>query len=277
MLIYSIETGNFKLDGGAIFGIVPKSIWQKFYFSDENNLCNLSMRSLLIINEKKIILIDCGIGEKLPKEFAKHYFLNGKESLVSSLQKHEIKPEDITDVILTHLHFDHCGGATVFNTKTSCFEPQFKNAKYYVSKSQWESAINPIYIEASSFIKDNFMPIAESGKLSLIEREQYFTDEIKLTLYNGHTSGLMIPEIDYKGQKIIFVGDLIPIAQMVHIPFISAFDLRPIKSAEEKDIFLAKALENHYILFFQHDINIKLAKISKENNKYKPLIVENKF
>ncbi|MCK5170153.1 MAG: MBL fold metallo-hydrolase, partial [Bacteroidales bacterium] len=193
MKFYSIETGNFKLDGGAMFGVVPKVIWNKIYPSDENNLINLSMRCLLIVDGDRKILIDNGIGDKQKEKFFSNYCLNGDDSLVKSLAKFGFSPDDITDMILTHLHFDHCGGSVKYNSDKTKLELTFKNAEYWISKIQWKNAVQPNNREKASFLKENILPIEESGHLKLIEKEEEIYPGIKLKIFNGHSNGQMIP------------------------------------------------------------------------------------
>jgi glyoxylase-like metal-dependent hydrolase (beta-lactamase superfamily II) len=253
MQLFKIETGNLKLDGGAMFGVVPKSIWQKSYPADENNLCNWAMRCLLVVDGERKILIDNGIGDKQDEKFLKHYYLNGEATLENSLATLGYSPNDITDMFLTHLHFDHCGGS-IKKAGENEFEPAFKNATYWISKPQWEWATNPNRREKASFLKENIFPIQESGQLKIIEGETEIYPGFKVKIFNGHTDGQMIPHISYKGKTIVFMADLLPSAAHVPLPYIMAYDTRPLITLQDKERFFEEALKNDYILFFEHDL-----------------------
>ncbi len=254
MKLYPIETGNLKLDGGAMFGVVPKVMWQKAYPADENNLCNWSMRCLLVVDGERKILIDNGIGNKQDEKWLKHYYLNGNDTLEASLAKVGEMPENITDVILTHMHFDHCGGSVKWNENNTGFELAFPNATYWTSKKQYDWAVNPNRREKASFLKENISPIKESGKLKLIEDEGEFIPNITLKLYNGHTDGQVIPHININGKTVVFMADLLPATAHIPMPWIMAYDTRPLMTLKDKERFFSDALENNYILFFEHDI-----------------------
>ncbi len=254
MKLYPIETGNLKLDGGAMFGVVPKVMWQKAYPADENNLCNWSMRCLLVVDGDRKILIDNGIGNKQDEKWLKHYYLNGDDTLENSLQKVETSPEDITDVILTHMHFDHCGGSVKWNDDQTGYELAFPNATYWTSRKQYEWATNPNRREKASFLKENIAPIEESGKLKLIDEEGEFIPNIEFKLYNGHTDGQLIPHINVLGRTVVFMADLLPATAHIPMPWIMAYDTRPLLTLKDKERFFSEAIENNYILFFEHDI-----------------------
>ncbi len=256
MRIYKIETGNFKLDGGAMFGVVPKSMWNKVYPADENNLCNLAMRCMLIETEDRKILIDTGIGNKQSDKFFSYYYLNGDGSLEKSLQSLTIKPEEITDVILTHLHFDHCGGA-VKTTEDGKPVLTFPNADYWISQQQWEWAMNPNQREKASFLPENYELLKAKGKLRFVSKEGLFTEKIYLRFYHGHSHGLIVPYIQYKGHTLVFMADLIPTAAHIPESWVCGFDIEPLLSMEESKKFLTEALNHQYILFFEHDIDIE--------------------
>jgi glyoxylase-like metal-dependent hydrolase (beta-lactamase superfamily II) len=253
MELYALDSGNYMLDGGAIFGVVPKSLWSKVYPADENNLCNLSLRCLLIIDGAKRILIDSGIGDKQDERFLSYYYLNGSSGLQASLFKLGLTADDITDVILTHLHFDHCGGVTSIDTMGS-FNPVFKNANIWVGKDQWKTAHAPNLREKASFLKENLTSISESGKLKLIGRNENHFNNISLKQFDGHTIGQLVPIINYNGRIIVFSADMIPF--MAHIPlaWVCGYDTQPILSMNEKETFLKEAVWNNYTLFFEHDI-----------------------
>ncbi len=256
MKLYKIETGNFKLDGGAMFGVIPKSIWNKVYPADENNLCNFSMRCLLVETEDRKILIDTGIGSKQSEKFFSYYYLNGDDSLESSLRSLHIEPEEITDVLLTHLHFDHCGGA-VKQDSNGKYLLTFNNAIYWVSQQQWQWAMMPNQREKASFLKENFEPIEKEGKLRFIFKEGPFARNINIRLYNGHTQGLIVPFIQFNSYTLVYITDLIPTTAHIPASWVCGFDIQPLISMEERNKFLTEALSNNYILVFEHDINIE--------------------
>ena len=254
MKLYPIETGNLKLDGGAMFGVVPKVMWQKAYPADENNLCNWAMRCLLVVDGERKILIDNGIGNKQDEKWLKHYYLNGNDTLEASLAKVDVTPEDITDVVLTHMHFDHCGGSVKWNDDNTGYELAFPNATYWTSKKQYDWATNPNRREKASFLKENIGPIEASGKLKLIEDEGEFIPNIKFKLYNGHTDGQVIPHINVDGKTVVFMADLLPATAHIPMPWIMAYDTRPLLTLKDKERFFKEAVENNYILFFEHDL-----------------------
>jgi len=254
MKIYAIETGNFKLDGGAMFGVVPKVMWNKVYPADDNNLCTWAMRCLLVIDGERKILIDNGIGEKQDHKFLKHYYLSGDDTLEKSLAIHNITFEDITDVVLTHLHFDHCGGSIKYNDKKELV-PTFSNATYHTSKQQWEWANYPNRRERASFLKENIRPIKDSGKLNLFVTDTELFPNFKVKLFNGHTDGQVIPFINVNSRTIVYCADLFPSVAHLPIPFVMAYDTRPLLTLKEREDFFKEAIENDYVLFFEHDIN----------------------
>ena len=278
MKLHSIETGFFKLDGGAMFGVVPKAIWNKTNPADENNLCTWAMRCLLIEEGNRLILVDTGIGDKQDVKFFSHYYLHGDDTLDKSLAKAGFHRDDITDVFLTHLHFDHCGGAIVKNGEK--LEPAFKNAIYWSNQQHWSWAVIPNAREKASFLKENIIPIQESGQLKFIDVVEgvSFTDDIKIRFAYGHTDAMMLPQISYKGQTIVYMADLLPSIGHIPLPYVMAYDMFPIKTLNEKAAFLKEAQENNYILMLEHDsVNecctlemtekgIKLAQTFKLNN-----------
>lgn len=255
MKLYVINTGNLKLDGGAMFGVVPKVMWSKLYPCDENNLCNWSMRCLLIEDGDRKILIDCGIGDKQSEKFFSNYYLNGDDSLEKSLAAMGFTTDDITDVILTHLHFDHCGGAVKWNSEHTDYIPAFRNATYWTSRGQWEWATNPNNREKASFLKENILPIKEKGKLHLIENETEIFPGIRIRLFFGHTEAQVIPMIKYGDKTVVYMADLLPSAAHIPLPYVMSYDTRPLLTLEEKEIFMKEAAQNGYILFLEHDIN----------------------
>lgn len=253
MKLYTINAGYFKLDGGAMFGVVPKSMWQKLNPPDEKNLCNWAMRCLLIEDGNRLILIDNGMGTKQDEKFFGHYYLNGDDSLENSLAKNGFAKEDITDVFLTHLHFDHCGGS--IEKSGDKLLPAFKNATYWSNEKHWQWATNPNDREKASFLKENILPIQESGQLKFIDVEGSIasTENMKIRFVSGHTESMMLPQINYKGKTIVYMADLLPSAAHIPIPYIMAYDTRPLETLQEKKSFLEQAQKNDYVLFFEHD------------------------
>lgn len=252
MKFYVIDTGFFKLDGGAMFGVVPKVIWQKTNPADENNLCTWAMRCLLIEDGNRLILIDTGIGDKQDQAFLKHYYLHGDASLEGSLKKSGFSADDITDVFLTHLHFDHCGGAVRWKSREKkVAEPTFKNAVYWSNASHWKWATEPNAREKASFLKENILPIQESGQLQFVELESF--DGFDIFYANGHTEKMMMPVIRHKGKTIVFAADLLPSVGHIPLPYVMGYDTRPLLTLQEKESFLRKAAEEGYILFLEHD------------------------
>ena len=253
MKLYSINAGYFKLDGGAMFGVVPKSMWHKLNPPDENNLCSWAMRCLLIEDGDRLILVDNGMGNKQDAKFFGHYFLHGEDTLEKSLAKNGFSTDDITDVFLTHLHFDHCGGS--IKREGDKLIPGFKNAIFWSNESHWQWATNPNDREKASFLKENILPIKESGKLKFIDVVDgfSFTENITIRFINGHTEEMMLPQINYKGKTIVYMADLLPSVAHIPIPYIMAYDTRPLQTLQEKKSFLTEAQQNDYILFFEHD------------------------
>jgi glyoxylase-like metal-dependent hydrolase (beta-lactamase superfamily II) len=260
MKLYSINTGFFKLDGGAMFGVVPKSMWNKINPADENNLCSWALRCLLIEDGNRLILVDNGNGTKQDASFFRHYYLHGDDTLEKSLAKHGFSKDDITDVFLTHLHFDHCGGS--IERDGDLLVPAFKNAIYWSNERHWDWAINPNDREKASFLKENISPIEESGKLHFVEvvegingklGETIFSENISVRFVSGHTESMMLPQIKYKEKTIVFMADLLPSAEHIPIPYVMAYDMFPLTTLAEKKSFLQEAVEGNYILFFEHD------------------------
>ncbi|HQK98925.1 MAG TPA: MBL fold metallo-hydrolase [Bacteroidia bacterium] len=253
MKLHTIDTGFFKLDGGAMFGVVPKSMWQKLNATDENNMCTWAMRCLLIEDGNKLILIDNGIGNKQDDKFFGHYFLHGDTNLDQSLKAAGFSKDDITDVFLTHLHFDHCGGSIEWNKDKTGFIPVFKNAHFWSNANHWEWATKPNAREKASFLKENILPIQESGQLKLTEDGAEPFAGVKVKYMNGHTDGMMLPHINYKGKTVVFMADLLPSVGHIPLPYVMAYDTRPLLTLSEKAAFLNEAAEKEYILFFEHD------------------------
>lgn len=273
MKLYSINSGNFKLDGGAMFGVVPKTMWQKLNQPDENNMCNWAMRCLLIENGDKLILIDNGIGNKQDAKFFAHYYLNGNDSLESSLKQNGFSKDDITDVVLTHLHFDHCGGSV--ERVGDSLQTTFKNANYWSNQLHWQWATQPNDREKASFLKENILPIEQSGQLKFVDGiisanhaaqkiqsiatnnlqtiDSTILPSLSYKIVNGHTDAMMLPQIKYKDHTIVFMADLLPSAAHIPIPHVMAYDMFPLTTLQEKKSFLNEAVVNNYVLFFEHD------------------------
>jgi len=267
MRLYTINTGFFKLDGGAMFGVVPKTMWNKLNPADSNNLCTWALRCLLIEDGNKLILIDNGIGNKQDEKFFSHYYLHGDETLDSSLEKHGFHRDDITDVFLTHLHFDHCGGSIIRDGQKLI--PAFKNATYWSNEDHWKWATEPNDREKASFLKENILPIMESGRLRFVGRSSMVDDrhqnsnidhqpsdiinDFSIRFANGHTDSMMLPQISYKEKTIVFMADLLPSVAHIPIPYVMAYDMFPLTTLNEKKSFLNEAVNNNYILFFEHD------------------------
>ena len=264
--LYSIETGNFKLDGGAMFGVVPKTIWEKTNPADDLNMIQMAARSLLIETNHKLILIDAGLGDKQSEKFFSHYYMWGEYSLDASIKKAGFKNGDITDVFFTHLHFDHCGGAII--RKSGELVPRFENANFWVNKDHWEWAISPNSREKASFLTDNILPLQESGKLHLIGAGEKPLGFDILTV-NGHTEKMMLPILEFKNKTLVFVSDLIPTAGHVKVPFIMGYDTRPLLTLQEKTSFLEKAAKEKFLLFLQHDVKNEVIDIRRENDRFK--------
>lgn len=263
MNLYSINTGHFKLDGGAMFGVVPKSIWNKLNPADENNMCSWAMRCLLIEDGNRLILVDNGMGNKQDAKFFGYYYLHGNDSLEKSLNKYGFSSNDITDMVLTHLHFDHCGGSINYNTDRTKLEPAFKNARYYCNKKHWEWAVNPNPREKASFLKENILPIQESGQLNFIDDSTELIPGLNFMEVNGHTEAMMLPIINYKNTTIAYMADLIPSTGHITIPYLMGYDIRPLETMKEKQTILNKALENNWTLFFEHDPTIECVNLTR--------------
>jgi glyoxylase-like metal-dependent hydrolase (beta-lactamase superfamily II) len=260
MKLYTINTGYFKLDGGAMFGVVPKSIWNKINPADENNLCSWALRCLLIEDGNRLILVDTGNGDKQDAKFFSHYHLHGDDTLDKSLARHGFHRDDITDIFLTHLHFDHCGGSIVRSGDQ--LVPAFKNAHFWSNEEHWNWAVQPNEREKASFLKENILPIQESGQLKFVTvaenkddrlGETAFAKNFTIRFVNGHTRGMMLPQIKYKDKTIVFMADLLPSQGHIPLPYIMGYDMFPLTTLNEKKAFLKEAATGDYILFFEHD------------------------
>ena len=270
MNLYPINAGNFKLDGGAMFGVVPKSIWQKTNPSDSDNLIDLTVRCMLIESGSRLILVDAGMGDKQSEKFFSYYKPWGDDSLVRSINNAGFSIDEITDVFLTHLHFDHCGGATVLNNNNVSV-PLFKNAKYWSNKNHWDWATNPNSREKASFLKENLIPIEESGQLCFLDiKSPGFNhyDELgfDVLFVDGHTEKQMIPKVSYNGKEVVFMADLLPTAGHIPLPYIMGYDVRPLTTLEEKRSFLNLAVKEEFCLFLEHDAQNEIITL-KETEK----------
>ena len=268
MKLYPIETGNFKLDGGAMFGVVPKTIWSKTNPADENNLIDIAARCLLIEDGNRLILIDTGMGNKQSEKFFGYYSLWGNFTLDKSLAKYGFHRDDITDVFMTHLHFDHCGGSIVWNKDKTGYEVAFKNAKFWTNENHWEWATKPNAREKASFLSENILPMQESGQLHFIKKvEEDFLEKSDLDFgifyVNGHTEKMMIPQIQYQDKTIVFCADLIPTAGHLPLPYVMGYDTRPLLTMPEKSKFLMNCAENNFYLFLEHDANNEIITVEK--------------
>ena len=279
MKIYPIQTGNFKLDGGAMFGVVPKSIWQKTNPADSNNMIDMGMRSLLIEDGNKLILIDTGMGNKQSDKFFGYYYQFGDYSLDTSLASYGFHRDDITDVFLTHLHFDHCGGSIQWNKNQTGYEPAFKNAKFWSNQEHWNWATNPNPREKASFLEENILPIQESGQLNFISENSFQQVGFDVLKMDGHTEKQMLPKVFYQGKTIIFMADLLPTIGHIPVPYVMGYDTRPLVTIKEKEAFLSEAADNEYFLFLEHDAYSEICTVQhtnkgvrlKETHKFKDI------
>lgn len=268
MEIYSLIAENWKTDAGASFGVIPKSIWSKQYTADANNMVNVTSRCLLIKTANRLILFDTGMGDKQDEKFFKHRQRFGTDKLVDNLKAIGFQSDDVTDVIFTHLHYDHCGGATKYNADRSIIEFVFPNAQYHVSKRQWEWAMQPNIREAASYLPENLTPIKNSGKLHFISQEGWFVEGIYLRMMNGHTDGQIIPVIYFNNKVLVFTADFIPSAAHVPLVWLTAYDIRPLDALTEKESFLKESVENDYTLLFLHDYDVECCKVSLGSKGY---------
>ena len=279
MKIYPIQTGNFKLDGGAMFGVVPKTIWQKTNPADSNNMIDMGMRSLLIEDGQRLILIDTGMGNKQSDKFFGYYYQFGNFSLDTSLATYGFHRDDITDVFLTHLHFDHCGGSIQWNKDKTGYEPAFKNANFWSNQEHWNWAVSPNPREKASFLKENILPIQESGQLNFITENPFQQVGFDVLKMDGHTEKQMLPKISYQGKTIVFMADLLPTIGHIPVPYVMGYDTRPLLTIKEKEAFLAEAADNQYFLFLEHDAYSEICTVQhtskgvrlKETYKFKDI------
>ncbi len=273
MQLYTIDTRYFKLDGGAMFGVVPKTMWQKLNPPDENNMCTWAMRCLLIESGNKLVLVDTGMGDKQDEKFKSYFHPHGDSTLENSLSQHGFHPNDITDVFLTHLHFDHCGGAINLD-KNGKPELAFPNANYWSSSKHWDWALNPNPREKASFLKENILPIYESGHLKFTENEAIGIEGFSTHYINGHTESMMICDIEFKGRILSYGADLIPSRYHIKMPYVMAYDVRPLETLKEKAVFLERAYEKKHILMFEHDKDVECCTLKKTE---RGIIFDNTF
>ena len=266
MKLYPISTGTFKLDGGAMFGVVPKTLWNRHNPADENNLCTWAMRCLLIENGNRLMLVDTGLGSKQTEKFFSFYQPNREDTLENSLKQHGFHPSDVTDVLLTHLHFDHCGGAVNLE-KDGTHSIAFPQAQYWVSKGQWETSHQPNPREKASFLTENFDPIQASGQLNLIENASSLNFEgVDFLTVNGHTEQMILPLIEMNGHKVIYLADLMPSIDHINPAWVMAYDVRPLDTMKERQSLIEKAIQEDWILFFEHDAKNEAAILSTNEN-----------
>ncbi|MDA3928803.1 MAG: MBL fold metallo-hydrolase [Prolixibacteraceae bacterium] len=266
MELYTIDGGNFLCDGGGIFGGVPKLLWSRQIKADDRNLIKLTMRCLLVVHDDRKILIETGAGTKLSWKFIENNGIENADILIDSIRNAGFTPDEITDVVHTHLHWDHCGGGTIINDKKEVI-PTFQNAKYHVTRSHWENAMNPNPREGDAFFSDDLLPIEKAGLLNLIEEECELIPGFEMRIFNGHTPGQIIPIISYKNKKLVYISDLVPLVANIPTKWISAYDLYPVTSMEEKQSFLKEAYDENYILFFEHDIKFECASLKWNEKK----------
>ncbi len=285
MKLHSIETGHFKLDGGAMFGVVPKTIWSRTNPADSKNLIDIAATSLLIEDGDKLILIDTGMGNKQSEKFFGYYSQWGNHSTDKSLKAKGFHRDDITDVFMTHLHFDHCGGSIQWNKDRTGYEPAFKNATFWTNENHWKWATQPNVREKASFLKENLMPMQESGQLAFIKREEHTTFQMQSELgfgilfVDGHTEKQMIPHIQYNGKTLVFMADLLPTAGHIPVPYVTGYDTRPLISMDEKSTFMNRAAKNELYLFLEHDAHNDICTVhqTEKGIRLKEIITFNDF
>ncbi len=268
MKLYPIETGNFKLDGGAMFGVVPKTLWQRTNPADANNMIDMAARSLLIEDGNRLILIDTGLGNKQSEKFFGYYYQWGDHTLDKSLEKNGFHRDDITDVFMTHLHFDHCGGSIEWNKDRTAYQPAFKNASFWTNDNHWQWATQPNVREKASFLKENLLPMQESGQLKFVAQSNssWVTNSelgFDILFVDGHTEKMMLPHITYQGKTLVFAADLVPTAGHIPVPYIMGYDTRPLLTMDEKAVFLDTAAANDYLLFFEHDAHNEICTLQR--------------
>ncbi len=270
MKISVIDAGNFKLDGGAMFGVVPKTIWQKMIPADDLNLCSWKMRCLLIEDGKKLILTDTGMGNKQPAKWQAYYYRHGDGDLIQSIRKAGYHEDQVTDVILSHLHFDHCGGAVSRSASDGSLTPTFPNALYWTHSGHWQWAIQPNPREKATFLTENLLPIAEAGQLRFIDQvKDHFGSNYEFLYADGHTEKMIMPLIRYKERKIVFIADTVPSHAHLHVPYCMSYDVRPLVTMQEKEQLLARSVEEKWLLFYDHDPFYEVSEVMQNERGFK--------
>ncbi len=270
MRLSVIDAGNFKLDGGAMFGVVPKSIWQKSIPADENNMCNFKMRCLLVEEGSRLVLIDTGMGEKQPEKWQSYYYRNGEAELKKSVRAAGYDLSDVTDVILSHLHFDHCGGAVEWDPSKSYYRPVFPFAKYWTHSGHYASAMTPNAREKATFLAENIQPLSEAGQLFFIDRDPHgFSESFEFIFVDGHTEKMIMTLIRVGDQKIMFAADTVPTYAHIHIPYVMSYDIEPLKSMEEKKNLLDRLIREDILLYFDHDVVNEVCRVVKTDRGYR--------
>jgi len=268
MQVFSIDAGHFKLDGGAMFGVVPKTIWNKQAPADENNLISLAMRCFLIDTGKKLILIDSGMGDKQDARWQGFYFRHGDGELIKSIMKAGYSPDEITDYVSSHLHFDHCGGSIKWNSAKDRLELTFPNAKYWTHSAHWDAAMNPNPREKATFLKENILPMQETGALHFVDKVD-FGGEVEFLIADGHTDKMLMPKFTYNDKTYVFVADTIPTLAHVHVPYVMGYDIRPVQTMIEKESLLKQIVDNKWIVLFDHDPHFDAATIQLTDKGFK--------
>lgn len=269
MSLYTIDAGYFKLDGGAMFGVVPKTIWSKKIPADDLNLCSWAMRCLLIEDGKRLILIDTGMGDKQPQKWQNYYFRHGDGELVKSIKQAGFSADEVTDVVLSHLHFDHAGGAVSWNPDRTKYQLTFPNAHYWTHAEHWQAATNPNPREAATFLNENILPIQESGNLNFLDKIPHpLGENIDFLIADGHTEKMVMPVINYKDKRIVFAADTMPSHAHIRIPYVMGYDVRPLETMKEKTSLLTKATQNDWIIYFDHDPFYSCATIEQKDGKF---------
>ena len=265
MKVHTVLAGYFKLDGGAMHGVVPKSMWQKVNPADDSNMCSWAMRCLLIEHGERLILVDNGMGDKQGEKFFSHFHPHGEDTIEKSLAKHGYSTDDITDVFLTHLHFDHCGGS--IKRDGDNLVPTFANATYWSNKAHWDWALTPNPREKASFLKENIVPIEESGQLKYVDAAngEEWIDGIRVHYVNGHTEQMMLLQIEYNANTLLYCADLVPSAAHISMPWVMAYDMRPLDTLKEKDLLLNQAVDNNWVLVFEHDRHFECASLIRND------------
>lgn len=271
MRLSVIDAGNFKLDGGAMFGVVPKSIWHKSVPADENNMCNFKMRCLLVEEGSRLVLIDTGMGEKQPEKWQSYYYRNGEGELKKSIREAGYDISEVTDVILSHLHFDHCGGAVEWDPSKEFYRPVFSSARYWTHSEHYASALHPNAREKATFLKENIQPLAEAGQLHFIDQEPHgFSDSFGFTYVDGHTEKMIMTLVRHRDKKIMFAADTVPTYAHIHVPYVMSYDIEPLKSMEEKKLLLDRLIREDILLFFDHDVTHEACTVVETDRGYRP-------